>query len=80
MTETPTGQGRFVRLPGLLRRWEIERVLAPGADYYIEEAGVARDGTPLFAVYRSSGEASEPPSAKRRAGAWGRDLPDEDLP
>lgn len=52
MTEKPTGQQQFVRLPGLLRRWEIERVLEPGADYRVEEAGMARDGTPLFAVYR----------------------------
>jgi hypothetical protein len=42
----------FVRLPGLFRRWELERVLEPGLDFHIEEAGEASDGTPLFAVYR----------------------------
>ena len=42
----------FVRLPGLFRRWELERVLEPGTDFHIEEAGDASDGTPLFAVYR----------------------------
>lgn len=61
MTETPTELDRFVRLPGLLRRWEIERVLGPGANYHIEEAGVARDGTPLYAVYRCELEPVEVP-------------------
>ena len=42
----------FVRLPGLFRRWEFERVLEPGVDFHIEEAGEAADGTPLFLVYR----------------------------
>jgi len=42
----------FVRLPGLFRRWEIEQVIDPGADFHLEEAGEASDGTPLFAVYR----------------------------
>lgn len=44
--------GGFVRVPGLLRRWEIERVLEPGADICVEEAGHASDGEALFAVYR----------------------------
>ncbi len=64
MTETPTDMDRFVRLPGLLRRWEIERVLGPGANYHVEEAGVARDGTPLYAVYRCT---LEPVEALERA-------------
>ena len=59
MTEKPTGKQQFVRLPGLLRRWEIERVLEPGADYRVEEAGMARDGTPLFAVYRCGSSVLE---------------------
>ena len=42
----------FIRLPGLFRRWEIEQVVDPGADFHFEEAGEASDGTPLFAVYR----------------------------
>jgi hypothetical protein len=42
----------FVRLPGLFRRWELEQVVEPGADFHLEEAGDASDGTPLFAVYR----------------------------
>ncbi|MFZ5442345.1 MAG: hypothetical protein ACOZQL_20215 [Myxococcota bacterium] len=41
-----------MRLPGLFRRWEIEQVVDPGADFHLEEAGDASDGTPLFAVYR----------------------------
>jgi len=49
----------FLRLPGLFRCWEIERVLDAGHDFHIEEAGTASDGTQLFAVYwreRNDGE------------------------
>lgn len=49
---SPVDDGDFVRLPGLFRRWEIEQVVEPGADFHLEEAGDASDGTPLFAVYR----------------------------
>ncbi len=42
----------FVRLPGLFRRGEIDQVIDAGADFHLEEAGEASDGTPLFAVYR----------------------------
>ncbi|HQG03874.1 MAG TPA: hypothetical protein PK838_06080 [Thermoleophilia bacterium] len=48
----PSVDDDFVRLPGLFRRWELERVIEPGTDFHIEEAGTASDGTPLFAVYR----------------------------
>ena len=47
-----TLDGEFVRLPGLYRRWEIDRVIVPGKDFHIEEAGEAGDGTSLFVVYR----------------------------
>ncbi|KAA0249823.1 MAG: hypothetical protein EDX89_23540 [Acidobacteria bacterium] len=50
----------FVRLPGLLRRWEIERVLEAGADFHIEDAGTSPDGSPLFAVYRRGPEGPHP--------------------
>ena len=42
----------FVRVPGLLRRWEIEQVVTSGAEYRIEEAGETSDKTQVFAVYR----------------------------
>lgn len=42
----------FVRVPGLLRRWELEQVVTGGAEYRIEEAGELSDKTPVFAVYR----------------------------
>jgi hypothetical protein len=45
------GDDEYVRLPGLFRRWELEQIVDPGADYHLEEAG-SSDGTPLFAVYR----------------------------
>lgn len=49
----PTGApDEFKRLPGLFRRWEIADVVELGADFHLEEAGDAADGTPLFAVYR----------------------------
>ncbi len=50
-SETQTGDREFLRLPGLLRRWEIEQVVEAGREFYIEEAGKACDGTQLFAVY-----------------------------
>jgi hypothetical protein len=42
----------FIRVPGLLRRWEIEQVVTSGAEYRIEEAGELSDKTQVFAVYR----------------------------
>lgn len=42
----------FTRVPGLLRRWEIEQVVTSGAEYRIEEAGELSDRTQVFAVYR----------------------------
>jgi len=47
-----TDPDAFARLPGLFRRWELPQVLETGRDFHIEEAGVASDGTQLFAVYR----------------------------
>jgi hypothetical protein len=53
-----TEDGEFIRLPGLFRRWELERVIEPGKDFHFEDAGEASDGTPLLAVYwREPGEA-----------------------
>lgn len=43
---------QFVRVPGLYRRWELEFVLTPGAEYRIEDQGKDDLGTRLFAVYR----------------------------
>jgi hypothetical protein len=42
----------FVRVPGLLRRWELEQVVTAGAEFRIEEAGELSDKTEVFAVYR----------------------------
>ena len=42
----------FLRLPGLFRRWEIERIVEAGPDFHFEEAGTTSDGAELFAVYR----------------------------
>ncbi len=48
----PFAHEEFIRLPGLYRRWELEQVVNPGADFHLEEAGTASDGTQLLAVYR----------------------------
>ena len=42
----------FIRLPGLFRRWEFQDVVDTDADFNIEAAGCAEDGTELFSVYR----------------------------
>gem|GEM_PF-1222230 len=42
----------YVRLPGLYRRWEIQHVVDAEADFNVEPAGCAEDGTQLFSVYR----------------------------
>lgn len=46
------GDEDFVRLPGLFRRWELNDVIELGADFHLEDAGEAADGTQLIAVYR----------------------------
>lgn len=50
----------YLRLPGLLRRWEIEQALTAGHNYYIEESGSTSDGVQLYAVYQQErGEKNE---------------------
>lgn len=46
------GDEDFIRLPGVFRRWELNDVVALGADFHLEDAGEAADGTQLIAVYR----------------------------
>ena len=48
----PSIDDDFVRIPGLFRRWELSEVIEVGADFHLEDAGEAADGTPLIAVYR----------------------------
>lgn len=48
----------YVRVPGLFRRWEFERVIEPGVEIRIEEAGEATDGTRLYALYRRDPEVT----------------------
>ena len=42
----------FVRLPGLFRDWEVERVAQPERDFHAERFGSLLDGSPIFVVYR----------------------------
>jgi len=46
------GDAAFIRLPGLFRRWELHDVVELGADFNLEDAGEAADGTQLITVYR----------------------------
>lgn len=50
---------RYERVPGLLRRWELEDVITAGFEYRVEEAGQDRAGCPLFALYRRECLAEE---------------------
>ena len=50
------GEDDWQRLPGLLRRWEIEQVLDEDHDLHVEGAGNCEDGTSLFAAYARSRE------------------------
>ena len=52
--------GSFARIPGLLRRWEIQQVVRPGAEYLIEAAGELKDGTSVFMLFqREAPDAAE---------------------
>ena len=52
---TTTHDGSFVRIPGLLRRWEVEDVIVPGVTFRLEEAGTTSDGCQVFALYWLNG-------------------------
>jgi hypothetical protein len=47
----PDPREEFVRIPGLLRRWEISQVVSTDSEFLIEDAGQLTDHTPLYAVY-----------------------------
>ncbi len=53
------------RLPGLFRRWELSQVIETGADYRIEDAGSAGDGTPLYSIYAAAPKAAGNQEAAR---------------
>ena len=59
------GDEDFIRLPGVFRRWELNDVVELGADFHLEDAGEAADGTQLIAVYRRErrSPATRPPTA-----------------
>lgn len=57
--ETAMYDGRYSRVPGAFRRWELPEVLKAGHDYRLEEAGRCEDGTLLYAVYLRRFEAME---------------------
>ena len=41
----------FTRIPGLFARWELQQVVKPGPEVYLEPGGQLTDGTQLFAIY-----------------------------
>ena len=51
---------RHVRLPGLFRRWELERVIEPGFEYRVEPWGQDASGCELVALYRRASEEELP--------------------
>lgn len=51
---------RYVRLPGLYRRWELEQVIEAGFEYRVEEWGEDMSGCELFALYRRVPEEEVP--------------------
>jgi hypothetical protein len=61
--------GVYMRQAGLLRRWELERLIVPGDEFRVEDAGFACDGTPLFALYRRRPESVVEVPAEHSAGA-----------
>jgi len=42
----------FLRVPGLLRNWEVGQVLDDDHEFHVEGAGTTSDGAQLYAVYR----------------------------
>jgi hypothetical protein len=64
----PPPAERYERLPGLYRRWELEQLLEPSADFRFENAGEMSDGTPLFAAYRARSIARSHTKTQQRKG------------
>lgn len=56
ITTPAFGEDEWQRLPGLLRRWEVEQVINENHDLHVEAAGRCEDGTSLFAAYARSRE------------------------
>lgn len=52
--EQATSRVGLHRVPGLYRLWELRLITCAEFDYVVHYARLARDGTPLFAVYRSA--------------------------
>jgi hypothetical protein len=69
--------GEFIRVPGLLRRWELEQVVTSGAKYWIEDAGELSDKTQVFAVYRR--ELAQSPTDLEQGVPVGLSFEDERL-
>lgn len=42
----------YRRIPGLFRRWELERIIEPGFEYYVEEHGKDDAGIELYTIYK----------------------------
>ncbi len=42
----------YRRLPGLYRRWDLESIIEPGFEYYVEEDGKNEAGIELYTVYK----------------------------
>ena len=52
---------QYRRIPGLYRRWELEQVIDPGFEYYIEDHGEDSTGTQLYELYKREPAEDEVP-------------------
>lgn len=52
---------QYRRVPGLFRRWELEHLIEPGFEYFVEEQGEDAGGTTLYALFKREHEEQEVP-------------------
>ncbi len=52
---------QYRRVPGLFRRWELEHLIEPGFEYFVEESGQDAGGSELYALYRRELNKQEVP-------------------
>ena len=52
---------QYRRVPGLFRRWELEHLIEPGFEYFVEESGKDSGGSALYALFRRKWTEQEAP-------------------
>jgi len=51
----------YHRIPGLYRRWELEQIIEPNFEYYVEEHGRDEAGVDLYSIYKRVPKDIAPP-------------------